>query len=267
MKILGCDLHAKQQSIRTLARYLSANGTWFCCRSRLWALAWVIAALLARLRFQRLAVPFRIAEMKVRLHEVIDGEVVLFFVEPCAAADDLLELNHRVDWPHKDDVPDIAGIHASGQFLRGGQNRWNGPFIVLKVPQISAQDVHPWGTGCGAARPTRRIVSRPVDGRLGKQSRPKRSDCCHREQTGQDQLGCTVERGKLSTQVSSCSCQLDEVTLKFASQKSAEEKEGRKYSQMACPRTCVVIRSFTTVAIIKDGHARIIIMCPETILH
>jgi hypothetical protein len=30
---------------------------------------------------------------------------------------------------------------------------------------------------------------------------------------------------------------------------------------------CVVIRSFTTVAIIKDGHARIIIMRPETILH
>jgi hypothetical protein len=55
--------------------------------------------------------------------------------------------------------------------------------------------------------------------------------------------------------------------LKFASQKSAEEKEGRKHSQTACPRTCVVIRSFTTGAIIKDGHARIIIMRPETILH
>jgi hypothetical protein len=57
--------------------------------------------------------------------------------------------------------------------------------------------------------------------------------------------------------------------LKFASQKSAEEeeKEGRKHSQTACPRTCVVIRSFTTGAIIKDGHARIIVMRPETILH
>jgi hypothetical protein len=76
-----------------------------------------------------------------------------------------------------------------------------------------------------------------------------------------------VQRGKLSTQASPCSCQLDEVILKFTSQKSAEEKEGRKYSQMACPRTCVAIRSFTTVAIIKDGHARIIIMRPETILH
>ena len=55
--------------------------------------------------------------------------------------------------------------------------------------------------------------------------------------------------------------------LKFASQKSAEENEGRKHSQTACPRTCVVIRSFTTGAIIKDGRARIIIMRPETILH
>ena len=53
--------------------------------------------------------------------------------------------------------------------------------------------------------------------------------------------------------------------LKFASQKSAEEQEGRKHSQTACPRTWVEIRSFMTVAIIKDGHARIIIMRPETI--
>jgi hypothetical protein len=57
------------------------------------------------------------------------------------------------------------------------------------------------------------------------------------------------------------------VDLKFASQKSAEEKEGRKHSQTACPRACVVIRSFMTGAIIKDGHARIIIMRPETTLH
>src|ERR1035441_162785 len=45
-----------------------------------------------------------------------------------------------------------------------------------------------------------------------------------------------------------------------------EEKEGRKHSQTACPRTCVVTRFLTTVAIIKDGHARII-MRSETILH
>ena len=48
-------------------------------------------------RFQRFAVPFRIAEMLVRLHEVVDREVVLAVVEPRAAPDDLLELDHRVD--------------------------------------------------------------------------------------------------------------------------------------------------------------------------
>jgi transposase len=32
-------------------------------------------------------------------------------------------------------------------------------------------------------------------------------------------------------------------------------------------KTCGVTRSFTTAAIIKDRHARIIIMRPETILH
>ncbi len=33
------------------------------------------------------------------------------------------------------------------------------------------------------------------------------------------------------------------------------------------PETCGVTRSFTTVAIIKDRHARIIIMRPEPRLH
>ena len=54
--------------------------------------------------------------------------------------------------------------------------------------------------------------------------------------------------------------------LKFASQKSADEKERQKHTQMACPRTCVEIRPFH-----KGGdyqtRARIIIMLPETILH
>jgi hypothetical protein len=36
---------------------------------------------------------------------------------------------------------------------------------------------------------------------------------------------------------------------------------------MACPKTCVAKRPFMTVAINKDGHARIIITRPETILH
>src|SRR5216683_6520515 len=119
--------------LRTFARYLSANGTWFRGRRRLWALARVIATLLARFRFQRLAVPFGIVEVKVSLHEVIDSEVVLPIVEPCAAADNLLELNHRVDGPHQHDIADVPGIYAGREFLRGGQNRRNGPFVVLEV--------------------------------------------------------------------------------------------------------------------------------------
>ena len=94
----------------------------------------MIATLLAWFRFQRLAVPFRIAEMVVRLHEVVDGEVVLAIVKPRAAPNDLLELNHGVDRAHQDDVANVAGIHAGRELLRGGQNRRNGLFVVLKVP-------------------------------------------------------------------------------------------------------------------------------------
>ena len=61
------------------------------------ALAGVLAAQLAGLGLQRLAVPLRVAEVVVRLDEVVDREVVLAVVEPRAAADDLLELDHRVD--------------------------------------------------------------------------------------------------------------------------------------------------------------------------
>ena len=32
--------------------------------------------------------------MMVRLHEIVDREVVLAVVKPCPAADDLLELDH-----------------------------------------------------------------------------------------------------------------------------------------------------------------------------
>ena len=119
---------------RTFARCLSAHRTWL--RYRLHALAGVLATLLARFRLQRLAVPFRIAEMVVRLHEVVDGEVVLAIVKPCAAPDDLLELDHGVDRAHQDDVANVAGIHAGREFLRGGQNRRDGLFVVLKVPEM-----------------------------------------------------------------------------------------------------------------------------------
>ena len=74
--------------------------------------------------------------MVVRLHEVVDREVVLAVVEPRAAADDLLELDHRVDRAHQDDVADVAGIHAGRELLRGRQDRRDGLLVVLEVAQV-----------------------------------------------------------------------------------------------------------------------------------
>ena len=84
----------------------------------------------------RLAVPFRVAEVLVRLHEIVDREVVLAVVEPRAAPDDLLELDHRVDRPHQHDVADVAGIDAGRELLRRGQDRRDGLLVVLKVAQV-----------------------------------------------------------------------------------------------------------------------------------
>ena len=72
----------------------------------------------------------------MRLHEVVNREVILPVIEPCAAPDDLLELDHRVDGPHQDDVADVAGIYAGGEFLRRGQDRGDGFLVVLKCPQV-----------------------------------------------------------------------------------------------------------------------------------
>ena len=90
----------------------------------------------SRLRLQRLAVPLRIAEVVMRLHEVVDREVVLAVVEPRAAPDDLLELDHRVDRAHQHDVADVAGVHAGRELLRRGQDRRDGLLVVLKVAQV-----------------------------------------------------------------------------------------------------------------------------------
>src|SRR5271157_5563278 len=59
----------------TLAGPLAAIRAWLRLNS--YALAGMITTLLAGFWFQRLAVPLRIAEMVVGLHEVVDGEVVL----------------------------------------------------------------------------------------------------------------------------------------------------------------------------------------------
>jgi hypothetical protein len=63
-------------------------------------LARIRATCLAWFRFQRFAIPLWIAEVTVRLHEVVDREVVLPVVEPGATSDDLLELDHAVDRTH-----------------------------------------------------------------------------------------------------------------------------------------------------------------------
>jgi hypothetical protein len=71
--------------------------------------------------------------MKVGFHKVVDREVILAVVKPCAATDDLLELNHGVDRAHQDDVPNVTGIDTGREFLRGSQDRRDGLFVVLKV--------------------------------------------------------------------------------------------------------------------------------------
>ena len=83
-----------------------------------------------------LAVPFRIVEMVVRLHEVVDREIVLAVIEARPAADDLLELDHRVDRPHQDDIADVAGVHSGRELLRRSQDRRDGLVVVLEVPEV-----------------------------------------------------------------------------------------------------------------------------------
>jgi len=70
------------------------------------------------------------------LHEIVNREIVLVIVQPRAASDDLFEFDHRVDGAHQNNVADVARIHASGKFLRRGENRRNRFFIVLKIAQI-----------------------------------------------------------------------------------------------------------------------------------
>src|SRR5260221_189749 len=84
----------------------------------------------------RFAIPLRIAEMVVRFYEVVDREVILAVVESRAAADNLFELDHRVDWAHQHDVTDVARIHAGGKLLRGGQDGWDSLLVILKIPQV-----------------------------------------------------------------------------------------------------------------------------------
>jgi hypothetical protein len=86
------------------------------------------------------AVPFGIAEVVVGFYEVVDGEVVLAFVEAGAAADDLFELDHGVDGAEEDDVADVAGVDAGGEFLGGGEDGGDGLFVVLEVAEVEVAE-------------------------------------------------------------------------------------------------------------------------------
>src|SRR5260370_8659702 len=85
---------------------------------------------------KRLAVPLRVVEMVMRFHEIVNREVILSVVEPRAAADDLLELDHGVDRTHQHDVADVAGIHTCRELLRCREDCRGGLIVVLKVSQV-----------------------------------------------------------------------------------------------------------------------------------
>src|ERR1019366_5830971 len=91
---------------------------------------------LSNFRRNWFTVPLRIAEVIVRLHEIVDGEVILPVIEPRAAPDDLLELDHGIHRPHEHDVADIARVHAGRELLRGGEDGGNALLVVLKIAQV-----------------------------------------------------------------------------------------------------------------------------------
>ena len=72
----------------------------------------------------RIAVEFGIGKQAGGLGEVEDVEEILAVVvpEPGATADDLLELDHRIDDAGQDDVLAGRGIDAGGQQLRRGED-------------------------------------------------------------------------------------------------------------------------------------------------
>lgn len=89
-----------------------------------------------RVRRERVAVPLLIIEVLVRLHEVVDREEVLPIEGPRATPDDLLELDHRFDGPHQNDVSDVPGIHPRGQLVRRRQDRRQRLLVVLELAQV-----------------------------------------------------------------------------------------------------------------------------------
>src|SRR5690606_39363872 len=58
-----------------------------------------------------------------------------------SAADDLLELGHRVDDPHKHNVLHRGGVDARSQQLRRGQDHGSAPLKILEMAEVSLADV------------------------------------------------------------------------------------------------------------------------------
>ena len=77
----------------------------------------------------------------VGFDEVDDGEVVLAVEDAGASADDLLELDHGVHGAHEDDVAHVAGVHAGGELLGGGQDGRQGLVVILELGQRLVPEV------------------------------------------------------------------------------------------------------------------------------
>ena len=102
-----------------------------------------------------------------------------------------------------------------------------------------------------------------MDEELGRQSHPQCCDCRHGQQTDQNQLGGVVERRELSPDACPRGCQLDEVILKFVSQRSLQKnRKDERTVKWRAREPALKYGSFMTAAINKNGHARIIIMRP-----
>lgn len=89
----------------------------------------------------RFAVPFGVVEVLVGFYEVVDGEVVFALKGAGAASDDLFELDDGADHPQQDDVADVAGIDAGGEFLGGGEDGGDGFLVVLKGAEVLFAEV------------------------------------------------------------------------------------------------------------------------------
>src|SRR5258708_7198602 len=93
-----------------------------------------------RAEIDRLAIPLRIAEVVMCFDEVVDREVVLAIVQPRSTADDLLELDHRMNRAHQNDVADVTRVNTGGKLLGRGQDRRDGLLVVLEVSHVLLTD-------------------------------------------------------------------------------------------------------------------------------